>query len=53
MLKKHMVADHIHKGAEALRLAQAVLAQNREDPGKGLLAHIFDGLRGAVAGSEA
>ena len=47
MLKKHVVANHIHKGAEALRLAQAaVLAQDGEDTGKGLLAHVFDGLRG-------
>jgi hypothetical protein len=47
MLKKHMVANRIHKCAEALRLAQAaVLAQNREDPGEGLLAHVLDGMRG-------
>ena len=45
LLKEHSVADCIHKGAQALGLAQpAVLAQNREDAGKGLLTHILDRL---------
>jgi hypothetical protein len=53
MLKKHMVAYLIYEGAEAFRLAQAaVLAQNREDTGKGLLAHILDGLRGLEPGTK-
>lgn len=53
MLKKHMVTNRIHQSSEPLRLAHAALfAQNREDPGEGLLADIFDGLWGLEAGAE-
>ena len=53
MLKQHVIANLINKGAEALRLAQAaVLAQYRQDTGQGLLSHILDGLRGLEPGAE-
>jgi hypothetical protein len=42
-----MIANGVYERAQALRLAQAaVLAKNREDPRKGLLAHIFDCVQG-------
>jgi hypothetical protein len=48
-----MVANHIDEGSKALRLAQAtVLAQDREDPGEGLLADVLDGMRGVKPGAK-
>jgi hypothetical protein len=42
-----MIANGVYERAEALRLAQtAVLAKDRENPCKGLLAHIFDCMQG-------
>ena len=50
MFKEHIVANHIHEGAETLRLAQAAVpAQNRQDTDKGLLADILNGLLGLEA----
>jgi hypothetical protein len=48
-----MIANHIHESAQAFRLAQAaVLLQNREDTGKGLLAYVFYRMRGLQAGTQ-
>ena len=53
MLEKHVIADGIHKGSQAFGLAQsAIFAQHREDAGKGLLAHIFDGLGRVEPGAK-
>jgi len=53
MLKKHVVTDGIDKSAEALWLAErAWLFQASQDPGKGFLAYIFDGLRGSEPGAK-
>jgi hypothetical protein len=42
-----MIADGVHKRAEALGLAQAaIFPQYREDAGECFLAHVFNRLRG-------
>ncbi len=47
VLEENVVADGIDESAEAFGLAQsAFLAEGGEDAGKGLLAHVFDGLPG-------
>ena len=47
VLHEHVAANGIHKGAEALGLAQAaIFPENREDPRKGFLAHVFDCVQG-------
>jgi hypothetical protein len=47
VLHEHVVANGIHEGAEPFRLAQAAISpQNREDPRKSFLAHVFDCVQG-------
>ena len=47
MLHEHVVANGIHEGAKAFGLAQAAISsENREDPGKGFLAHVLDCVQG-------
>ena len=53
VLGENVIAYRIDESSEAFRLAEAaVFAKDGENAGKGLLADVFNGLRGLEAGAE-